>query len=167
MLTSGAYLVAGMVATRAATQMFLQTRNVGFLGYGANLVAAAVIGGFASRFVGREAGQLVTLGGIGATVLRLIQDYTPMGGYVQEQLALSGIQGDVGMGFLEPSTFFVPLAPADGRGATNANMALPSAVTALATPPAAGNNANGMQGLGYYGGGGRGGNSRFDTRSRF
>ncbi|MBK8200673.1 MAG: hypothetical protein IPK75_20240 [Acidobacteria bacterium] len=94
---------------------------------------------------------MVTLGGIVGTVLRLVQDYTPLGQYAQ----LSGmVRGDSGMGFLAPTTFFVPLAPADGRGATSAQMALPAAVTDLVrSRPSA--PAQGVSGVSRYSRGSR------------
>ena len=154
MLQQSLYLISGAVGTRAVTQMVLKGKNEGAIGYVGNAVAAFALGGVAGKVLKSKAvGQTVTFGGIVALALRLIQDFTPLGGYVQQTLAMSGIRGDVGVGFLEPTTFFVPLAPADGRGARNAQMAVPQVA---APQPANGQAMNGLSGHtvnGRYGGG--------------
>jgi hypothetical protein len=150
MIMQGVWVLAGAVGTRTLTQVLLRDRNAGIMGYLGNAIGAHLMGLIVGRGLKNPAaGRLVTLGGYVGIAFRLLQDYTPVGRYVQLQLSgATGLRGDIGMGFLEPTTFFVPLNPADGRGATSANMALPSAVTAL-TPTA---NLRGVGAMSRYGG---------------
>lgn len=138
------YLIGGAVAVRSLTQMILKDKNVGAMGYVANAVGSLVLGMAASRFINKEAGTMVTLGGFTGVVLRMLQDLTPIGQYVNLQLSGMGMLGDVGMGAIVPTTFFVPLAQQSAGGGAINQMAMPAAVQALAAPPA----KAGMRGVG-------------------
>lgn len=147
LLEKGAFVIGGAVGSRALPQMLLGGNNTGWLGYLANGITALVLGWGTGKFWKRDAGQMVTIGGFGALVLRVIADNTTIGQQLQSQL--QGV-GDVGV--YGATTFFVPLAerPGGDRGAVD----LPAAVIPPPTPPpAAGGNPG--KGMGRYSGAGR------------
>lgn len=67
---AGVAAAGGAIATRGLTQMVLRDKNTGAMGYGANLLAALVLGFGANKVAGREIGTAVATGGIAALVLR-------------------------------------------------------------------------------------------------
>lgn len=147
MVQQGALVIGGAIGARTLTQVILRGNNTGLMGYLGNAVSGHLLGTLVGRATRNPRnGQLITLGAYVGIALRLLQDYTPLGKYTTLSLSGNGLRGDFGMGFLEPTTFFVPLAPADGRGATSAAMALPAAVRPV--PRTAGN----MGMLSRYGG---------------
>lgn len=151
LVKSSLYIIAGAVGTRSLTQMVLKDKNTGVMGYVANAVGSFILGFAASKvFKSKEIGTMVTVGGMTGLVLRILQDVTPIGQYVNLQLSGMGMLGDVGMGAIVPTTFFVPLYTAHGQDSI-ANTQLPAAVLAAMTPPA----KAGMKGVGVIQKGGR------------
>lgn len=139
MIQQSGYLIAGAVGARAATQLVLGAKNVGAIGYAANLAASFVLGGLVGKVMkNKSAGKVIIQGGVMGTALRAIQDYTPLGSIVNQNLGVAGIRGDVGVGFISPRAYqFFPLSQ-DGEG-----NAVPPALPAAAAAPANG----GMQGV--------------------
>lgn len=137
MITSAGYLLAGAVGARAATQLVLGAKNVGAIGYAANLAASFVLGGLVGKVMkNKAAGKVIIQGGVMGTALRAIQDFTPLGSVVNANLGVAGIRGDIGVGFISPRNYqFFPLSQ-DGEGNS-----IPPALPAAAAPP------NGMQGV--------------------
>ena len=130
LLVSGVYVVGGAVGTRMLTQAVLGSKNTGVIGYGGNAVSALVLGWGVKKFLRNpHAGNMVMIGGFAALALRLIQDYTPLGSFVQAQLSGMGIRGDTGMGLLLSQSYVDP-AIYDAGGAV-----MPGAWKALAAPP--------------------------------
>ena len=107
MLTTGLYVLGGMVGTRAATQLALGSKNQGVLGYVGNAITAGVLGQLVGRGLlkSRQAANWITIGGFAGIAARLLQDFTPVGRMLNLQLA--GV-GDWGMAGFVPQAFPVP-----------------------------------------------------------
>lgn len=115
MISKASWTVAGLVGARALTQLVYSlmknpSANSGPLGYISNIAASFALGAAVAKFRSREAGTLVTIGGLAGVVARALAEYTPIGGYVKQQL--SGL-GDYGLGIYLPTQFNVPLVPTD------------------------------------------------------
>lgn len=99
LVTSAAYAIAGAVGSKVLTQAVLGTSNTGFVGYGANLVAAFAIGKGVGMFLkNRNAENALILGGVIQTLLRVIVDNTSLG----KQLSLNGMGDYLAQDFLTP-----------------------------------------------------------------
>jgi hypothetical protein len=132
LLVSGVYVVGGAVGTRMLTQALLGARNTGVFGYIGNAAAAFGLSWGVKKFVRNpQAANMVLLGGFTALAVRLLQDYTPLGQFVQANLAGMGIRGDTGMGLLLNNSFSSPMIY-DNGGAV-----MPSAWRAMIPAPAA------------------------------
>ena len=145
LVTSAGWTLAGAVGTRAVTQALLGGKNTGVTGYVANAVAAVSLGYVVKRGTKNEkAGDMVTLGGFVGIVMRLLQDYTPIGAYVKTQLAGMGVYGD--------ATFFVPLqTDPDNRMRTLLPAAVVSRPGPVALPAPVAAAPVSLSGLGRYG----------------
>jgi hypothetical protein len=80
MLSSALYAIGGAVGSKALTQAVLGNNNTGYVGYGANLAAAFVIGkvvGMVSK--NKQAENAAILGGVIQVVSRFLVDKTPLG----------------------------------------------------------------------------------------
>ena len=109
LLGSGLYVVGGAVGTRMITQAVLGAKNTGVLGYGGNVVSAFVLSWGVRKFLRNpHAANMVLVGGFSALAIRLLQDYTPLGKFVNANLAGMGIRGDVGMGLLLNNSYADP-----------------------------------------------------------
>ncbi|MGH7487926.1 MAG: hypothetical protein ACREMY_20345, partial [bacterium] len=67
----GVYAAIGGVATRSLTQLALQDKNQGLMGYGANIIASLGLAYLAGKFAGKEAAVGVAAGGFSATIMRI------------------------------------------------------------------------------------------------
>lgn len=136
-LKTGAFALAGLVATRQLPQMALGTRNSGLIGYAANLAVALVGGAAVSKFVGREAGQAVGIGGSLYLANRIIsENFSP----IPKALALSGLgdsQAVGSLGAVVPAYFAHPVAR-DNNGRPIIPAAIVEAARAAAPAAAAG-----------------------------
>lgn len=113
LFTQALWLIGGAVGARGVTQLALGGKNTGILGYAGNLVTALLLGWGVGKFARSPvAGTAVTLGGMVGLTMRLIQDLTPIGKFVN--LQLSGMDG--GLGALLPSSYVDP-ALFTGQGA--------------------------------------------------
>lgn len=114
-LKSGAFALGGLIFVRQIPQMVLKDKNTGLMGYAANLVAVFIAAAGAGKFLGKEAGQAVGIGGGLYLANRIIsENFSP----IPKALALSGL-GDAAaagtMGALVPASFAHPVARnADG-----------------------------------------------------
>jgi hypothetical protein len=109
MLKNALGVIGGAVASRYATQLALGAKNSGPIGYIGNAVAALVLGWAAKKFLkSPQLGAMVTLGGFTGLALRMLNDLTPIGQYVNLQLAGAGKAGDTGIGLITDSYFAVP-----------------------------------------------------------
>lgn len=118
-------IIGGAIATKYVTQLVLRGNNMGVVGYIGNLVSAFVLGwGSGKVFKSQAIGQGVTLGGVTALALRLLQDLTPVGKFVNLSLSGLGRGGDLGLGIIQPTSFYRPQVP------------LPGSMTQFVTPAA-------------------------------
>ena len=146
LVTKAAYTIAGAIGTRLIPNL-LPSYNTGVMGYALNAGSAFAFSLVGGKIFGKEAGSYIALGGAVAIVLRILQDFTPLGQYA----ALSGM-GDIGI--FQPTTFFVPLGVADQK---NANvMTMPAQMQALAAASKGkGKGVSGMGGSRYGSGASR------------
>lgn len=111
LLKMGLFALIGLVAARQLPQMFLGAANTGIWGYAANIATAAVVGWMAGRFISREAGNAMLLGGGLFVVNRAIGDYFSP---VQKYLSLSGVGDPLALGDIRPGYFPLPV-PVDAN----------------------------------------------------
>lgn len=113
-LTSGTIgkalgVIGGMLGSKYLTQLALGGNNTGVMGYAGNLVASLALGWGAGKVTkNSDFGVMVTVGGIGALILRILSDNTSIGQYVNLSLAGVGKGGDIGLGIIQDSSFPVP-----------------------------------------------------------
>lgn len=104
-IKNAAYLIAGAVGSKAGTQAVLGANNTGFIGYGANLIAAFAIGKLIGMFTkDKQAENSAILGGVGQVVLRFLIDQTPFGATLKT----------AGFGDYQFQSFVIPQRLADG-----------------------------------------------------
>lgn len=141
----GLMALLGLVATRQVPQAILKDKNHGWLGYLANLVTATAGGLATGKFVGKEAGSAVMVGGGLYMMNRLLtEQLSPIGNV----LKMAGV-GDAAaspalpsLGRLQAAYFAHPV-----RRDRNGNVIIPAEITAAAAaaqPPKAG--VSGMAG---------------------
>lgn len=82
---------AGAVATRAGTQMVLQDKNAGWMGYLGNGVVAFGLSWLGERFISAQAGNGLLLGGIIGIVLRVAKEQIFASSPLAAQLSLQGL----------------------------------------------------------------------------
>ncbi|MCC7497325.1 MAG: hypothetical protein IT160_07095 [Bryobacterales bacterium] len=131
LLKDGATAAAGFLATRQVPQMVLGARNSGFIGYLANVLAAAGTSALARKVLGNREGDIVLIGGSLYLFNRVLNDYTPLG----RQLNLSGV-GDPAAtlkGF-RPAYFPVPVVSNPRTGQPIMPAALTAHVQSLIPP---------------------------------
>jgi hypothetical protein len=88
MIESGAYALAGLVATRQLPQLVVKDKNTGWKGYLANAASAIAAAYAAGKFAGARAGSDVLIGGGLYLVNRVLtEQFSPVG----KVLALSGV----------------------------------------------------------------------------
>ncbi len=76
LMVDSAYAIAGGIATRSLPQAVLPNQNSGIMGYGLNILTAAVGSAAITKFTkNARAGGMFLLGGIVMTVGRVIDDY--------------------------------------------------------------------------------------------
>ena len=89
-LTNTLWVGGGAIATRSLTQIALSSKNQGAIGYLANGGVAVVLGFLAERF-DANAGNMVLVGGLVATLLRIVQEKLMPAGAISQQLSLQGL----------------------------------------------------------------------------
>lgn len=148
-------VIGGAIGSKYITQLALGGNNTGYMGYAGNLVAAIGLGWAAGKVTkSKDIATSVMIGGIAGLALRMLQDMTSIGQYVNLSLAGVGKGGDLGLGIIQDSSFPVPQTFAPGS-MTNAivpratRMAISSAQQAQAASMA----AAGSKGIGRMMGG--------------
>ena len=101
-------VIGGAVATRYVTQFALGGNNTGVIGYLGNAISAYALGWGTGKFVNKEMGTNVMIGGFVSTLLRVIQDQTTLGKYFNMSLQGVGKGGDTGIGIIQDSSFPLP-----------------------------------------------------------
>lgn len=136
MLTTALWAIGGAAGSKFLTQAVLGAKNEGWLGYGANLASAFLLGQGVSMFMkNKQAGNAVILGGVIQTVLRVLVDKTPLG----ERLSKLGMGDYQLQGFLTPQRL--------QNGLRSAAIEYPAQLGAAFPAPAVAG-AGGMRGLG-------------------
>lgn len=116
-------VIGGAIGSKYVTQLALGGNNTGYMGYAGNLVASIALGWAAGKVTkNKELGTMVVIGGVAALTLRVLQDMTPLGNYVNLSLAGVGKGGDLGLGIIQDSSFPVP------------QVAVPGSMTKFITP---------------------------------
>ncbi|HKW76191.1 MAG TPA: hypothetical protein VJN64_11755 [Terriglobales bacterium] len=95
---SGGVLV-GTFIPRAVVQMILGANNTGITGYGAQVLASAILAWVGSKGLGKNFGAGVISGGIAATAYRVYQEHNPTTPTAIVKSASGG--ADTGMGDLD------------------------------------------------------------------
>lgn len=151
-------VIGGAIGSKYVTQLALGGNNTSYMGYAGNLAASIGLGWAAGKVTkSKEFGTMVMIGGISALVLRVLNDMTPLGQYVNLSLAGMGKGGDTGLGIIQDSSFPVPQTFAPG---SMTQAIVPSATRSFVNSAvsAAGNQkaqmaAAGSKGMGYMQGG--------------
>ena len=79
-LIAGASVVGGAVGSKALTQLVLQTKNTGVMGYLGNAVATGLLGWGAHMFFkDKNVSTMIVAGGIAQIFVRVLTDQTPFG----------------------------------------------------------------------------------------
>lgn len=108
-VTAGAWAIAGAIGSKFLTQAVLGTGNVGWIGYGGNLVAAFALGtGVGTIMKNKQAQNAIILGGVIQTLLRFAIDKTPFGA----RLSTLGVGDYQASTFLSPARYLDPLRSA-------------------------------------------------------
>lgn len=119
----------GTLATKYATQLILQDKNQGPMGYGVMAAVAVGLGWLSAKFLGKDVSVGVVAGGASAVVLRIFQEQVS-----GTAPAMSGL-GDAdfaGLGEYQAGTYPVP-----GWSYGAPALPAPAAAAAAAAPGAA------------------------------
>ena len=134
----GLSAAGGGYATRALTQAILQANNTGWMGYGANALAALILAWGAGKFLGNKIGIGVAAGGFSALAMRIWSEQVSQ----TSPAALSGM-GDLdfsssGLGDYVSTSYALPSTSVKNAGGQWVIQtpwpALPAAPTAAAAP---------------------------------
>lgn len=84
-LTEGLAVLAGLLGSKYLTQLVLGGSNTGVIGYVGNLAVGGV-GGWAAAKVMKQPriGQSFFVGSVIEVIIRVLEDYTPFGTYLQQ-----------------------------------------------------------------------------------
>lgn len=108
-------VIGGAIGSKYVTQLALGGNNTGYIGYAGNLVASIALGWATTKVTkSKDLGQMVLVGGIAGLSLRILQDMTSIGQYVNLSLSGAGKGGDLGLGIIQDSSFPVPQTFAPG-----------------------------------------------------
>jgi hypothetical protein len=108
---------AGAVGTRTLTNVVLGSKNQGAMGYFANGAVAVGLGLVGEKF-SDQAGNMLLVGGLVATLLRIVQEKLMPGGAIAQQLSLQGL-GDASFAlgdFIKNYAVLPSYSQADAQG---------------------------------------------------
>lgn len=148
-------VIGGAIGSKYITQLALGGNNTGYMGYAGNLVASIGLGWAAGKITkSKDIATSVMIGGIAGLALRILQDMTSIGQYVNLSLAGVGKGGDLSLGIINDSSFPVPQTFAPGS-MTNAIVprATRNYVSGAVSAQAASMAAAGSKGMGRMMGG--------------
>lgn len=127
-VTNAVFVIVGALGSKLATQAVLGSNNTGIVGYAGNLAIGAAMWMLTEHVMkNRAASSGVIAGTIVQVLLRVINDYTPFGSYVNQ----------LGMGDYQMQSFVTPQVLVDPWN--SAQIMLPNgwAPQTIAPPPAA------------------------------
>jgi hypothetical protein len=153
LITNAVFVVVGAIGSKLGAQVVLGTNNTGPVGYAGNAAAGAILWFLAEKVLkNRTAAEGIVAGTAVGIILRVINDYTPLGSYVN----------NLGMGdyqmqsFVTPQVLVAPMNNADIRipNGWGGQSAIPPASTMRAAVgvPAAAPAASGMGQFNMWGG---------------
>lgn len=103
--TEGLAILSGLLGSKYVTQLVLGASNTGLMGYAGNLVVGGVGGWAAGSFLKKpKLGQSFFVGSVIEVIVRLLEDYTPAGTFIQS----------MGVGDYFASNFVTPERYVDG-----------------------------------------------------
>lgn len=109
-ITTSTFVLVGALGSKLGAQLILGTNNTGPVGYAGNLAVGAGLWLITDKVMkNKTAASGVIAGTVAALILRLLNDYTPIGTYIQ----------NLGMGdyqmqsYVQPQILVDPLANAD------------------------------------------------------
>lgn len=159
-VTTSTFVLVGALGSKLGAQLVLGTNNTGVVGYAGNLAVGAALWFVADKVMkNKTAASGVIAGTVAQLILRLLNDYTPIGSYL----------GSLGMGdyqaqsYVTPQILVDPTRSADllipnGWGPGTAPMISAQATGGPALPAGApgtmGRSLKGMSGGSIYDGGG-------------
>ncbi len=147
-VTNALFVIVGALGSKLGAQAALGTNNKDILGYFANAVAGGILWFGTSKLMkNKAASDGVVAGTIVQIILRVLNDYTPFGSYVNQ----------LGMGDYQAQSFVTPQVLVDPLG--SAALRIPDAWQSRVTqmvPAAAPAAATGVSGLYNVRGGGGG-----------
>lgn len=138
--------IAGGVTTRLLPQAILKESNRGVVGYGANLLVAAVGGSLVARFTkSKDAGDMFLVGGVVMIVGRAIEEFAgqKVVEFASAGIPLPGLSADMTYDMRLMGDFINQQFPLPYSSLVSGRTALPSPEAA-----AAGNNAVAANNLG-------------------
>lgn len=164
MVTNAVFVIVGALGSKLGAQAVLGTNNVGLLGYAGNAAAGGLLWFLADKVMRNPAASAGVLAGtIVQIVLRILNDYTPFGGYLA-QLGMGDYQMQ---SFVTPQVLVDPMRSAEIQpppGWGPQPMMLPAASSSPAaanggggSPAASSGGGSGAGMSGLYGGGWGGG----------
>jgi hypothetical protein len=145
---SSCFVIVGAVGSKLLTQAVLSSSNTGIYGYIGNAASTFLLSFVAHKFLNNpSAGRSIATGGVAQIVLRLMNDYTPLG-----QLA-----SQTGLGDYQASNFVTPQRYVDALHSAQVEIPSGWAPQIMATAPVSAAAASARKGVGsLYGGGGSG-----------
>lgn len=143
-ITNALFVIVGALGSKLGAQAALGANNKDLLGYFGNAVAGGILWFGTSKLVkNKAASDGVLAGTLVQIILRILNDYTPFGSYLNQ----------LGMGDYQAQSFVTPQVLVDPLN--SAEIAIPSAWAPKYIAPAPVMAAGGGAGMsGLYGGGG-------------
>lgn len=145
-ITNAIFVIVGALGSKLGAQAVLGSNNVGVVGYAGNAAVGAILWFLTEKVMkNRDAAKGVIAGTLVQIILRVINDYTPLGSLVS-QLGLGDYQAQA---FVTPQILANPMQ--------NATIAIPQGWGAAPPMPSASAGAGQVSGksgmAGLYGGG--------------
>ena len=147
-ITTSTFVIVGALGSKLGAQLVLGSNNTGVVGYAGNLAVGGVLWFLADKVMkNKTAASGIIAGTVAQLILRLINDYTPFGQYLQS----------AGMGDYQMQSYGTPQILTDPT--TNSNLLIPNgwgapaALPAAAAPMSTGKKGSGMGAASYDDGG--------------
>jgi hypothetical protein len=125
-VTTSTFVLVGALGSKLGAQLVLGSNNTGAVGYAGNLAIGGVLWFITDKVMkNKTAASGVIAGTVAQLILRLINDYTPFGSYLQ----------NLGMGDYQMQSYVTPQILTDPTN--NSNLLIPNGWGAPALPAAA------------------------------
>ena len=133
-VTTSTFVLVGALGSKLGAQLVLGSNNTGVVGYAGNLAIGGVLWFITDKVMkNKTAASGVIAGTVAQLILRLINDYTPFGSYLQ----------NLGMGDYQMQSYVTPQILTDPTN--NSNLLIPNGwgAPAIAAPAATSTRAKG------------------------